>query len=132
MVLQGEAPRARGGGLQGALRQGEGGGHTSHFLPPLLWVASGRGTGKRPPGCERARDRAPGAGFRVCFYLAMGGAARAPRFSPDARSPPRARRGGTGPSGRLASGGPRVGETQSRGDPAGPKERRPGRPTQGS
>lgn len=129
MVLRKEASRARGGGrgdrqrrrgwgLQGALLGAESGETlpTSSRLSPG-W-APGRGTGRRHPGSERAGDRAPGAGFRVCFYLAMGGAARTQRFSLRravcAQGAPRGagRAAETQRRGDLAKGVPRQGETQ--------------------
>lgn len=96
-----------------------------HFpLPPVSPLGGprgaglGGGTGRRHPGSERAGDRAPGAGFRVCFYLAMGGAARTQRFSlrraVRAQGAPRGagRAAETQRRGDLEMGVPRQGETQ--------------------
>lgn len=116
----------RGVGVGGAGRpsQGEGGRDTPHFLPPLPRVGPGPRDREAAPGSQRSRDRAPGAGFRVCFYLAVGGAARTQRFSLCRAVPAQGTPRGDG----------RAGEPQRRGhpdrrDPAGPTGRDSGAET---
>lgn len=129
-------PRRRTGGACRAPFSGGGGGRdTSQFLP---WVGPGARDREAAPGSERA----PGAGFRVCFGLAMGGAARTQRFSLGGAVPARGaptgdgRAGETQRRGHLKKGGPRQGETQrDRQVESGAETRnqqRQGHPTPGS
>lgn len=135
----GDPRRCTGGACRAPFSGGGGGRDTSHFLP---WVGPGARDREAAPGSERARDRAPGAGFRVCFCLAMRGAARTQRFSLGRAVPARGaptgdgRAGETQRRGHLKKGGPRQGATQrDRQVESGAETRnqqRQGHPTPGS